>query len=81
MKTHALEDSAVSPCAQTKVDVLMEHIPFRIAVFTVSVAGGYFFTHWLCSVPHQLPFWSSLAHEKAKPAADVLRTLHSGFGD
>jgi hypothetical protein len=81
MKTHASEGSAVSPCAQTKMDVLMEYIPFRIAVFTLSVAGGYYFTRWVCSVVHQLPFWTNVAHDKAKPAADALRTLHSGFGD
>jgi hypothetical protein len=81
MRTHASECSAVSPCAPTRLDGLKEHFLFRIAVFTLSVAGGYYFTRWVCSVVHLLPFWTHLAHEKANPAADALRTLHSGFGD
>lgn len=81
MKTYASEDSVISPCVQTRIDVFMEYMPFRIAVFTLSIAGGYYFTHWLYSVLHQMPFWSNFAHEKARPAADVLRNLHSGFGD
>jgi hypothetical protein len=81
MKMHASEGSAVSPCAQSQLDRLMEHMLFRIAVFTLSVAGGYYFTRWTWATVHHMPFWTSVAHDKAKPAADALKTLHSGFGD
>jgi hypothetical protein len=81
MKIHASEGSADSPCVPTKVDMLMEHFLFRVAVFTLSVAGGYYFTRWAYSAVHHMPFWTSVAHDKAKPAADALKTLHSGFGD
>ena len=81
MKTHAAEGNAISPCVQTRLDLLMENFLFRIAVFTLSVAGGYYFTRWVWVTVQHLPFWTTVAHEKAKPAADALRTLHSGFGD
>jgi hypothetical protein len=81
MSTHASEDRAIDACTPSGADGFRNHILFKITVFSLSAAGGYFITHWLFSVLHQAPFWSNLAHEKARPAADVLKTLHSGFGD
>jgi hypothetical protein len=68
-------------CAQVNQNGPQKRILFNIAVFTVSAAGGYFLTYMVFTALHQLPFWTSMAHEKANPAADVLRTLHSGFGN
>ncbi len=63
------------------MDVLMENFLFRVAVFSLSVAGGYYFTRWAWSALQHMPFWTTVAHDKAKPAADALKTLGSGFGD
>ena len=80
MKSHA-SVGPDSPCVPTKMDALMESFLFRVAVFSLSVAGGYYFTRWAWSVLHHMPFLSTVAHDKAKPASDALKTLHSGFGD
>lgn len=81
MRTPAPEYSAEDTCAQPNQDGPQKRILFKIAVFTVSVAGGYIVTYLVYSALHQLPFWTNMAHDKAKPATDVLRTLHSGFGN
>ena len=80
MKSHA-SVGLECPCVPTKMDALMENFLFRVAVFSLSVAGGYYFTRWAYSALHHMPFLSIVAHDKAKPAADALNTLHSGFGD
>jgi hypothetical protein len=81
MKTPAPVYSAEDTCAKTSKNVPETGIAFKIVVFGLSVAGGYFVTHMVCTVLHQLPFWSNMAHQKASPATDALRTLHSGFGN
>jgi len=79
MKNHASEGRAVAARAQVMTDGFSDHLLFRITVFTISAAGGYFFSRWVFTFLPTLPFWTNLAHEKANPAADALRTLHSGF--
>jgi hypothetical protein len=81
MKTPAPKYSAVDTCAQTNQNGPQRRIAFNIMVFSLSVAGGYFVTHLVFIALHQLPFWSNVAHQKASPASDALRTLHSGFGN
>ena len=65
----------------TRIDRISSHFMFRIAIFTTSAAVGYTFTHLLYNWLHHLPSWAAGAHEKAKPAVDALKSLHSGFGD
>jgi hypothetical protein len=81
MKTRAPESSAADPCAQTSKNGPERGVAFKIAVFSLSVAGGYFITHLVFIALHQLPFWANAAHQKVSPASDALHTLHSGFGD
>ena len=80
MKIHASE-GRLAVCAQPRLDRFSDHILFRISLFTLCVAVGYYFTRFLFEALHQLPLWGSSAHGKAAPVADMLRTLHSGFGD
>lgn len=81
MKTPAPVYNAEDTCAQANQNGPERGVAFKIFVFSLSVAGGYFVTHMVFTVLHQLPFWSNMAHQKASPATDALRTLHSGFGD
>jgi hypothetical protein len=81
MRTHVEEVSPIANYARAKMDELLEHTPFRIVVFTVSVAAGYGFTYLVYTGMHLLHCWSASGHDKASPVADMLRTLHSGFSN
>ena len=80
MRRPAPQTSAVATCAQSKMDRITRHLAFRIAIFTTSAAVGYGFTYLFYNGLHHLPAWAA-AHDKATPAIDALKTLHSGFGN
>jgi hypothetical protein len=79
MRTYGPDVRVVTASAQIRADGFKDHILFKVIVFTLSVAGGYYFSRWLYIVLPALPFWTTVAHEKASPAVDAFRTLHSGF--
>jgi hypothetical protein len=79
MKTHSSAVNSPAFPAQVKTDALRQHASFRLGVFVLSVAGGYFFCRLVFTGLQLLPALG--AHAKASPAADVLNTLHAGFGN
>lgn len=81
MRTHATEASTIATYTRAKMDELCGHTPFRIVVFTLSVAAGYWFSYLVYTGMHLLHSWSASAPDKASPVADMLRTLHSGFSN
>jgi hypothetical protein len=81
MRIHAGEESPIAIYARAKMDELQGNIPFRIVVFTVSVAAGYGFTYLVYTGMHALHSWSASAPDKTSPVAEIFRTLHSGFSN
>jgi len=65
--------------AQPKPSWIKEHVLFRLGVFTLSVAAGYFFTLSLYTGLRLLPSSSGGPHEKGNPLIEVLKLLYSGF--
>lgn len=81
MRTHAPTTDALAISAQARIEALKQNTLFRLGVFGLSVAGGYFFSRLLYTGLQLLPPLAAEAHAKGRPLADVLRTLHSGFGN
>jgi hypothetical protein len=62
-----------------KINDFKQSFWLRAGVFALSVAGGILFVRILHAVFSLLP--SLGVHADASPVADVLNTLHTGFGN
>jgi len=81
METQTPETTAVAIHAQARIDEIGRHILFRTFVFTLSVAGGYYLSRLLYTVLCLLPLWIDWALAEASPLIDIVRTIHSAFGN
>ncbi len=79
MERHPTGSRAFVIYAQPKSSWIKEHVLFRLGVFTLSVAAGYFFTLSLYTGLRLLPPLSGGPHEKANPLIEMLKLLYSGF--
>jgi len=78
MKTQTTVNHLAFP-TQAKIDAFKQHALFRLAVFALSVGGGYSCCRLVFTGLRLLPALG--AHAQASPVADVLNTLHAGFGN
>jgi hypothetical protein len=79
MKTQPSAVNHLAFPAQAKLDAFGQHALFRLTVFALSAGGGYFSCRLVFTGLRLLPSLS--AHAQASPVADVLHTLHAGFGN
>lgn len=81
MRPHTPATGAVAIPAHVRTDLIKQNTLFRLGVFGLSVAVGFFFSRFLYTGLRLLQPLAAQAHAKGTPIADVLRTLHSGFGN
>jgi hypothetical protein len=79
MKTQPSAVNQLAFPAQAKINAFRQHALFRLSVFALSAAGGYSFCRLVFTGLRFLPSLSAQA--QASPVADVLHTLHAGFGN
>jgi hypothetical protein len=79
MKTQPSAANDLTFPAQAKLDAFRQHALFRLTVFALSAGAGYFFCRLVFTGLRLLP--SLGAQAQASPVADVLHTLHAGFGN